>query len=287
MHSASKCALNSQVQKGTRFYIILCLQFQNHVPHPTTVPCPSQVTHGDELKLLRNKHILIVDDELINRKLLSRMLEKCKCKVSHATSRLEALQLVQSVDCNLDLILMDVLMPIMDANQATRAIRLVSNVSIIGLSGNCLDSDVACSIQAGMNSFCSKPASRQTLINALASQFRKLMPLNLHTSAYIDQAARDSCIRSASSRHLDNSSQSSSTCESSLTSTVKSIADTGFGTVQLHHQNTPRQVDLLNTDSGPNSRSNAGTATFGNVAMVSFESRFLRSCCFFELCLTQ
>jgi CheY-like chemotaxis protein len=141
--------------------------------------------------LLKQKHILIVDDELINRKLITRMFSICKdCKITCASNGKEALQLLHQQQDNknqpeIDIIVMDCNMPIMDGLQATKAIRLFSQVPIIGLSGNCLDSDIQASLDSGMNDFCSKPVNRNKLIQTIAKHLQ--LQNNNHKNAIKNQ----------------------------------------------------------------------------------------------------
>ena len=72
-----------------------------------------------------------------------------------------------------DIVLMDLLMPIMDGLSATRTIRAIEaklggrNVPIVALSANASAKDVSTSLEAGCNAHLSKPISKQRLIAAL------------------------------------------------------------------------------------------------------------------------
>lgn len=114
-------------------------------------------------------NILIVEDNLVNQKVLSKQLQKLGWNVSVANHGLEALEVLkQTVFWNpipptkegtkpLDLILMDIEMPLMDGLTATREIRrlqaegmLNGHVPIIAVSANARSEQISQATAAGM-----------------------------------------------------------------------------------------------------------------------------------------
>lgn len=115
---------------------------------------------------LRNTHILVVEDNMINQKVIERFLQKWEVSVSLAEDGEEAIKIVKEND--IDLIFMDLQMPQMDGYETTRAIRELedtskSNLPIIALTAAAL-SEVKKKVYAvGMNDFITKPFDPESL----------------------------------------------------------------------------------------------------------------------------
>jgi CheY-like chemotaxis protein len=111
--------------------------------------------------------VLLVEDNLINRMLASKLLEKIGVTVDTANDGLEALMAVNA--CDYDVILMDMQMPNMDGLTATREIRKLSikQPKIIALTANAFSDDQAACKAAGMDDFLSKPIDVKRLFNAI------------------------------------------------------------------------------------------------------------------------
>lgn len=113
---------------------------------------------GSETK--ENQHILVVEDNVINRRIISRKLQSLGFQVSEATNGQEAVAAVQHDE--FDCILMDQEMPVMDGKSATMAIRTldqdrVSRIPILGVTANVRADQQAGMLNAGMNDIIHKP----------------------------------------------------------------------------------------------------------------------------------
>jgi two-component system cell cycle response regulator DivK len=112
--------------------------------------------------------ILLVEDNEMNRDMLSRRLIRRGFEVPMATDGQLAVEMAASEAP--DLILMDISLPILDGYAATRAIRATSQVPIIALTANANESDRALALAAGCNDYDTKPVDVTRLlekINAL------------------------------------------------------------------------------------------------------------------------
>jgi len=116
-------------------------------------------------------HILLVDDDETNRDLLSRRLEFEGHTFEMAKNGEEALDLVRR--SSFDVILLDIIMPVMDGYQATRAVReLGCEVPIIALTANALTGAREECLSAGCTDYLSKPINRATMLGLIASHTR-------------------------------------------------------------------------------------------------------------------
>ena len=113
--------------------------------------------------------ILVAEDNLINQRIISRILEKVGCSVVVAKNGREALELLK--DESFDLILMDIQMPIMDGGAATQEIRKldspIKDIPIVGLSANALKGDREQYLALGMDEYLTKPIDRDKLLAVL------------------------------------------------------------------------------------------------------------------------
>ena len=120
--------------------------------------------------------ILVVDDEPDIRRICRILLETGGYTVLEAATGAEAVEQVRQHP-ELDLILMDIQMPIMDGYEATKAIRNLDNknaqIPIIALTANAFDEDRKKAIKAGMNGHIAKPIDVNVILQNLDRIFGK------------------------------------------------------------------------------------------------------------------
>ena len=121
-------------------------------------------------------HVLLVEDNIVNQKVLAQQLRKSGCTVYIANHGVEALELLQksahSIDCpphdtsapHLDVILMDVEMPVMDGLACTRRIRqleldgrITVHLPIIAITANARSEQMEVTLKAGCDAVQPKP----------------------------------------------------------------------------------------------------------------------------------
>lgn len=111
-------------------------------------------------------HVLVVEDNEINREIATFMLESVGIVPTCVTNGKEALDKVK--EGTYDCILMDVMMPVMGGLEATRQLRAMGiGTPIIAMSANAFKDDVERSLKAGMNAHLSKPIDEKLLVKTI------------------------------------------------------------------------------------------------------------------------
>ena len=143
---------------------------------------PKKVSIKDKLKKLKNKKILIAEDNEINQKVISGLLSNLGIELTFVNDGREAVDIIDK-DVQFDLILMDINMPNLNGYEATKIIRdnyKYTNIPILALSGDISQDDIRKSLDVGMQGHIAKPI--------VVDSFYKLILEHLQTS---DNAAKD------------------------------------------------------------------------------------------------
>jgi CheY-like chemotaxis protein len=119
---------------------------------------------------LEDATVLLVEDNLVNQKIVNLSLKKLVKRIDIANNGKEALDKFGS--SKFDVILMDVQMPIMDGITATKKIRELEDTTkthtpIIAITANALSGDKEDCLEAGMNDYISKPFQIEDLIEKM------------------------------------------------------------------------------------------------------------------------
>lgn len=134
-------------------------------------------------ELEEKPRVLLAEDTESNRYVIERMLESIGCDTVAVTNGVEALEALRGN--TFDVILMDVMMPIMDGEQATQAIRALngpaSRIPIIGVTAHSLQAERERLLSAGMTACLPKPVRRDALETAIRTALigrEAVQPLN-------------------------------------------------------------------------------------------------------------
>lgn len=109
------------------------------------------------------KRILAAEDILVNREILFEILSQTGAEVEFAENGQQCVEMVEKAPArHYDLILMDIMMPVMDGLEATRRIRKLSDpakaaIPVIAVSANVYEKDRVSAAEAGMDAFAEKP----------------------------------------------------------------------------------------------------------------------------------
>jgi PAS domain S-box-containing protein len=162
--------VDSRLGRGSCFWFTVCLK-------KSTDFSPSTVTVKNEpinLELLAGHHVLIVEDEPINREIAIDLLSDVGVSCDFAENGREAVELVSSN--HFDLILMDMQMPEMDGLEATRQIRQLAGCAtlpIVAMTANAFTEDRERCRVAGMTDFMTKPIDPDVLFATLLHNLPK------------------------------------------------------------------------------------------------------------------
>jgi PAS domain S-box-containing protein len=163
-----KMWLISQLDKGSTFYF--------------TIPYKKTMSDGlsfnkpaREIKIEydKPKTLLIAEDEDFNYMLLEELLADINSKILRARNGIEAVEICKS-NQHIDLVLMDIKMPLMSGYEATKQIReFLPNLPIIAQTAYTTDFDKKKALSCGCNDFISKPLEKKLLVSKINEQLHK------------------------------------------------------------------------------------------------------------------
>ena len=168
---SGEITVESELGKGTKFTVMIpfeIVQKQEDIP----------VSKSD-VSLLKGKRVLLVEDNDLNMEIASEMLKMNDMEVITAKNGQEALHVFETSPLfSIDMILMDMQMPVMDGCQATEMIRQLDRpdaktVMIIALTANAFSEDVSKALRAGMNAHVSKPIRMKVLNQVMSDLLSK------------------------------------------------------------------------------------------------------------------
>lgn len=156
--------VESKVGLGSKFFVSL--------PIKITVEEKAEKKNVDNTSL-KGKKVLIADDNDINLEILDYMLKKLEMETVLVKNGFTAYKMLKDSELGeYDLVLMDILMPVLDGIEATMKIRALDRsdmktIPIIGITANAYSKDEEKSLRAGMNAHISKPIIEEKLINEI------------------------------------------------------------------------------------------------------------------------
>ena len=162
--------VESEVGRGSAFHV--------EVELPETAPLPQEdsptegaeaASSGQDRESTAGPRILVVEDNPTNQKVVTGLLSKRGYQTVLAGSGRQALDALEQAP--IDLVLMDLQMPVMDGLQATRLMRQDARwraLPIIGLTAYAMADDRQRCLDAGMNDYLAKPVRPATLLEKVA-----------------------------------------------------------------------------------------------------------------------
>ncbi|MDC7286327.1 ATP-binding protein [Blautia schinkii] len=150
-------AVESQPGKGTTFTVEIPFRISQ------AIQAKSKLDDAGKEWEFQGKHVLVAEDNEINRMIAASVMEEAGCIVTEAVNGQEAVEEFEKSKPNFyDLILMDIQMPVMDGYEAVHMIRSLERedsktVIIFALTANAFREDVEKALQNGMNDVVTKP----------------------------------------------------------------------------------------------------------------------------------
>jgi CheY-like chemotaxis protein len=121
----------------------------------------------------REINILVAEDEEYNMMYITELFSTTNFKIIEANNGKKALELVQNHP-EIQLVLMDIKMPLMDGNEAMKEIKkLRPSLPIIALSAFAMESDKAKALALGFDAYLTKPLDRTVLFQLIESFSKK------------------------------------------------------------------------------------------------------------------
>ncbi len=167
--------VESEVGKGSTFHFtvpvdVLSVSLPNASIATAKPPTDIQVQCDDKLDVHDELHILLAEDNEVNKKVMAQMLKKLGYRIDIAATGVEVLKALERK--HYDVVLMDIQMPEMDGLEAASRIRKRWPASeqprIIALTAYALEGDMEKCLEAGMDGYLSKPVRMEDLRAALA-----------------------------------------------------------------------------------------------------------------------
>ncbi|HAX44159.1 MAG TPA: hypothetical protein DCY80_16555 [Solibacterales bacterium] len=179
--------VESEVGAGSTFTVILPANAREVLPAVESPAAPEQGIAG-------RGPILVVEDNLINQKVVLAVLRKRGYAVQVAANGQEALQLLDRQ--RFALILMDVQMPVLDGLETTRRIRAnpaLRHLPIVAMTAHAMNGDRERCLEAGMNAYLAKPVDHVHLL-AIVEKYlsEETAPMEWQAQPEVDHARRTS-----------------------------------------------------------------------------------------------
>ena len=121
-------------------------------------------------KKLKNKRVLIVDDDERNRYALSSYLDMLEMKVITANDGESALKILRIGGIKIDLILLDLMMPVMDGYEMLRLLRSdesLKDIPVIAVTARAMKGDDLKCLEAGATDYIAKPIDLKNFLSIM------------------------------------------------------------------------------------------------------------------------
>lgn len=159
--------VQSEKNVGSTFVLVLPFEIDKSV-------VKEEVQTEQEVPDVAGMRVLLVEDNELNLEIARYLLEEADVEVTVARNGQEAVDIFKdSKENEIDLILMDIMMPVMDGLEATRRIRTCghprgSDVPIIAITANAFADDIQKAKNAGMNEHLAKPFEMEKVLRVIA-----------------------------------------------------------------------------------------------------------------------
>lgn len=168
--------ISSKVNQGTKIWFDMGFMLSEPNDNAAVIKDKYYDISGVSDDLLKDYHVLLIEDNYINQVVAKRMLEKYGASVDVVNDGFSGMERFVNSDKNeYSIIFMDIQMPVMNGYEATKAIReskhpRAKTIPIIAMSANVFVQDKYNAEKAGMNGFICKPISIRSILKIIDEQ---------------------------------------------------------------------------------------------------------------------
>jgi PAS domain S-box-containing protein len=161
-------SVESEKGKGTTIYV------KFNLGKGTELDLPKKSNTFQSISNLKDKKILVVDDNIMNRMVATFILKEYGALYSEAGDGAEAIEHLKNNAC--DLVLLDIQMPVLNGYEAIKVIRdeLKLNIPIVALTANVIKGEKEKCIEEGMDDYLSKPFEEEQFVQMVSYWLGKL-----------------------------------------------------------------------------------------------------------------
>jgi CheY-like chemotaxis protein len=185
--------VQSQEGEGTTVGFKIPLEIHLNVEHEIILANNTAIAAVDELSIeFTPITVLLVEDNELNQKLVAQMLINYGFDVITANNGLECLNLLQRK--HIDIVLMDMQMPIMDGYEATRIIRANrtwNELPVIAITANSMSNDRDKCLACGCSSYLAKPFKSEALVREIRAYLKNRFIKGKNTDSLSQQLIAD------------------------------------------------------------------------------------------------
>lgn len=159
----------SKLNVGTTYFIVIPFPVDEEKREERIVEAPAEISS------LQGRKVLLAEDNELNMEIAEFLLENAGILVTKAYNGKEALERFEQSEMDeFDAILMDVMMPVMDGYEATKAIRALNRkdakkIPILAMTANAFAEDRRKALIPGMNEHLTKPLESEKVLRALTA----------------------------------------------------------------------------------------------------------------------
>ena len=163
--------VESKLGEGSCFTVVIPFRLDHQTKHEER----KEDVHGD----ISGLRILLVEDNELNMEIADFILKDCGASVDHALNGQEAVRKFEAAkEGTYDVILMDIMMPVMDGLIATKTIRALAHpdaktIPIIAMTTNAFKEDAERCMKAGMNAHVAKPLDKDKILHAICDNIQR------------------------------------------------------------------------------------------------------------------
>lgn len=161
---------HSEPGSGSQFRVTLPLPLSQGRSSLKSADSSEQEPGERAAEKLHDLSVLLAEDNKVNRVYMHHILNRAGCRVQSVENGADAVAYLRKKSASVDLVLMDLQMPIMDGMEAARIVReeLALDIPIIALSAHAESGYEARCLGAGMNGFITKPVDAETLLETIS-----------------------------------------------------------------------------------------------------------------------